>query len=379
MRTALAAALCLLAAAASAQDAAVRQPAEAATAPPGDLAEDARLFAAAVQTGDPEAAAALFDAEGYFERALADLDPAYAEGVRRGAEGAVSFPEQVAAEVAAGGSYAFLRLAERGGEPRARFRFVDAGGGLNYHDVLLVRGADGVGRFRDVYTFTGGEDLSRSVRRLLGGYTGASGGPPGPRGLRIAELTAAAQRGDHWTVVETYPRIEPRDEDAKPLLVLYLTAAAAVSPADYTKALELFQRDFAGDPTADLVLIDRHYLRGDFDGVLAAVDRLDAGVGGDPYLDLYRARAHLDAGRLDEAQAAADQLAASLPDVADVLFLRLDVAVVRGDYAAVTALMLRLEREFAFEFAPEVLKRDPLWAGFVASPQYKVWAAERRR
>ena len=384
MRPALALALCLAAVAASAQGDAVRQAraSDVEGALGGDaLAEAAREFEAAVAAGDPDSLAAHYDLDGYLDRVLDGFDAAFAEGARRGARRADSFPQQLAGVVAWGGSYRFLRVVQREGEARARFRLVDGGGGVSYHDLLLRRAPDGAVRFVDAYNFLGGEDVSQTSRRILAGFEEAADGtaPPSERPARVAALAAAAQRGDHWAVVEAYPRIEDRAVDRKPLLVLYLLAAAQTSPVDYDKALALFQRDYADDPAADLVLIDRHALRGDMAAVLGAVDRLDAAVGGDPYLDALRVQALLAMGRTDEAQAAADRFADALPDLNDGLFLQIDVALAREDYRAAVAAMLRLQREFEIEFYPEDLKRDPLWAGFVASPQYKVWAAERRR
>lgn len=354
----------------------------AGSAQPTDgLADAARLYERLVTDLDGEGLTDLYDADAFLERVVEglDLDPDFRSGFLREARHAASFPHAVLDAVAEGGTYQFLRLVDRDGEARARFRLVAAGGGLNYHDVLFTDAGDGPVRVVDAYNYLGGEDVSQTVRRVLAGSMGADGGtgPQDERARQVAAFASAAERRDYAAMVRTYPRIEVHEADHKPLLVLYLLAAAETSDAAYGKALDLFQHAFTGDPTADLVLMERHYLRGDLDAVLAALDRVDAAVGGDPYLDTFRVPVHLGAGRTAEAERAADRLLETLPDLVDGLFLRLDVALAQEDFAAATDLMLRLRREFEVEFYPEDLKREPLWEGFVASPQYKVWSRAR--
>lgn len=353
----------------------------AAQPAPDPLAAAAQEFATVIAAEDVEALDAWWDGDAFLDRVLADmaLEPAFEAGVRSEIARRGPFHPLIAEAVANGGSYHFLRLVERDGETRARFRLLSPDGGLNYTDLVLEARPGGGGRLVDGYGFLGGEDVSQSLRRVLLGMLGGADGTTEPSGRArlIGEFAQALGRGDWWTVLDLYPRIPPRDLDRKPLLIAYLQAASNADPALYRKGLEQFARAYAGDPDAALVLIDHYVLRGDVEATLEAIDTLDEGVGGDPYLDQLRATVLLGAGRLPEARAAADRLAESLPNLTEAQFPRVDVALAEGDFAAVAEGLLRLEREHGAWFDPAAVKADPLWAGFAASPYYKRWATAR--
>lgn len=359
-------ALLLLGAAASAQ-----------TAASEPLAEAAEALAARIEAGDLEALAEQWNADAFALRVVAGLDagPALVEDVRVGIRQATPFYVGVAEAVSLGATYRFLHLAERDGAQRARFRFIDADGGLNYHDLLFERDARGAYRLVDGYDFMQGEDISRSVQRvMLGMLDGATESEWSARAENIRALGQAAQQGDWETALAAYPRITPRPEDQKPLLLLYLRVAIQADPVAYRKGLEQFARSYADDPDAALVLIDHYALRGDTEAALAAVD---VGVGGDPYLDDIRVTLLQNAGRWDDARVAADRLAEALPDLAEAQFPRLDMALADGHFDVVAEGLLRLERDHGIWFDPAVIKADPTWAGFVASPSFKRWQAAR--
>lgn len=347
---------------------------------PDDLAEAVATYADLIVAGDGEATGAFWDPEAYAERVLAGIELSQADvaGVRLGARRLTLGEEFIQADAA--GSFRLLRLAERGGEPRARFRMVDAEGGVKYLDLLFQPDEDGAYRLVDAYDFMQAEDLSDSARRILRGLTGSmvqGSGQATGRDRLVVELTQALQREDWQTVVDLYPRIPPREEDRKTLLIFYLQAASMVDFGQYRKALDLFERDFRDDPDAALVLIDHHVLQGDTEAALASIDLLDAGVGGDPFLDYVRANVLLGAGRTNEASGAADRLAEALPDMARAHYPRLDIALAVGDYATLVEGLLHLERDFDHWFDPVMLKNDPAWAGFVASPAFKRWLTAR--
>lgn len=369
MRLAYVVLACLVTTAAGAQDAALREAAES--------------YELLVASGDADSLAARFDRDAFVDRIVEGLnvDVDVLTDLRRGLAQAAPIYAPIAEAVEVGGSYQLLRLVDYEGEPRARFRLIAPDGGLNYHDLLFLQGPGHEYRLVDMYGFLGGEDVTLTSRRALQGLLGAEfgQGPAADYGRHLSELMAAAQRGDAASVVDLYPRIAVRDGDRKPLLILYLLAAAETSASDYQKALALFERDFAGDPTADLVLIDHYFLRGDMEATLDAIDRLDAGVGGDPYLDLHRTTALLELGRLADASVTAGRLAERVPDLEAAHWPRLNVALEDGDHPAALDAMRVLEDRFGVEFLPDLMKREPVWSGFVASPQYKQWAASQVR
>lgn len=342
------------------------------------LTEAARTVEGLIADGEEDAMRARWDLDGFSRRVGDGLDLPF-DDVRRGVQQSDPFHRAIVEAVGLGASYRFLRVVERDGDHRARFRLIDPEGGVDYHDLLLVPDATGTYRLVDAYVFMNGEDISRTVQRVSQGLIDVQrpSERPSPRARHVREFSRAIQRGDLVRALEVYPRISPASVDRKPLLMLYLRLASGLDLDQYRKGLEHFAREYATDPGAALVLVDYHTLRGDIEAALASVDTLDAELGGDPFLDDLRISLYLIDGRTAEATEAADRLARSLPDLAEAQYPRLDLALTRGDFETVADGLLMLEREHGAWFDPAALKEDPGWESFVASAAYKRWVRER--
>ncbi|MEM1117959.1 MAG: hypothetical protein AAF845_16230 [Bacteroidota bacterium] len=346
---------------------------------PDALTEAVDAYAAAILAGDTETLDGYWSAEGYADRILDGFTlPSYeVRAIHLGARQVELGTQFAVAE--ARGSFRFLRFALRDGEPRARFRLIGEDGSLKYLDLLFRADADGAYRLVDAYDYVQGQDLTMVARRILETTyeAGTQMRSDAERTARILDLSRAIRVGDWFSVVDLYPQITPREEDRKTLLMLYLQAASFVAPAQYRKALEQFAQEYSDDPDAALVLVDHHFLEGDLEATLAAINTLDASVGGDPFTDQLRANVYVAADRLGDARAAAERLSEALPELEEAVYPLTDIALAQGDFETVAACLTRLEREFGVVFEPLVLKNNPTWAGFTASAAYKRWLTAR--
>jgi hypothetical protein len=129
----------------------------------------ARSMEATVMQGDLKAFDRLVDWNALMNRATDSLgfSPQHRAGFHRGVLDSVTsdtgFAAQMAGHVARGGSYKFLRVRERGGQPTVLLRLV-SDAGLNYHEWLLTKAGGNV-LASDVYIYIAGELLSDTLRR----------------------------------------------------------------------------------------------------------------------------------------------------------------------------------------------------------------------
>ncbi len=214
--------------------------------------------------------------------------------------------------VGAGGHIKLLRVNEMDGGPRALYRLA-GDEGLNYHDVVLALTDRGRVAVVDAYVYDTGEMMSAALRRML---------------------------------------------------VQQLGLDAAVSPRD-------------PDPVgADLVALEELIGRRKWDEAIETIGRIGKVVGKDAYLDTLRAYFLCERGTYERAAESADRSIQGDPMLEEARLIRLRVAMVQHDFAAVAASLTVLERDFGWDL--DDLGAAPAYGLFVRSPSYKRWMSTRR-
>jgi tetratricopeptide (TPR) repeat protein len=289
---------------------------------------------------------------------------------------------QVHKELESEGTYKLLRVRTVDGRPRALFRLISSETGTNYHDFLLTRRPDGAVRIEDIYIVGTGEQLSQSMRRLLVPLVAEMN-----RGL-LADL-----RGADKTFLNNGPKLQSfrtavRDDRAKEaiaiyqsfpaelrehkvIVLLYMKAAMKAGNDEYLTALETFRRLFPTDPAVDLLSIDYFILKKQYDDALKGVERAYKAVGGDPSLRAIEANILAEAGRFKAARAAAERGIAEEPDLAEIYWSRLSVALKEKNHADTLAWLKKIVEKCRVEIG-NLTKADD-YAAFVKSPQHAEW------
>jgi len=279
------------------------------------------------------------------------------------------------------GTYVFLRMLP-GEPPRALFRFA-GDDGLNYHELHLRERSDGRISIVDVFAYNTGEMLSETMRRPYVATASDQNRSLVSRLLRpeaayvealprIEALIRLQQTGKPKKALAIY-RSLPEEVRLQPeILALYLEIAFDVDDATYLKALAVYSEAHPDSPALDLLMIDFHLLRGEYEQCLARIDALDRRVLMDPYLDLYRGNVLLDAGRKKEARAKYEAAIERDPRLEyEAWWFLLGLAVLEEDHAATLELLLALESDYGVEMLD--LESVEEYAKFVASPEYQRW------
>ena len=137
--------------------------------------EEAKQFAGklekALSGGSFAEANALIDWDTLFDFAsdTAEGSAQFRTGFIKGAKNGIQSPTllmgQIASQLAQGGTYKFLHCHEQDGQLRVLFRLITTEGGLNYHDMVVLKYPDGV-RAADIYVAASGELLSKTMRQM---------------------------------------------------------------------------------------------------------------------------------------------------------------------------------------------------------------------
>ncbi len=177
---------------------------------------------ACIKQGNLKAFDRLIDWNAILNKATDSLGfpPQHRAGFHRGVMDSVTsekgFAAQIAQHAAAGGSYKFLRVRERGGQPSVLFRMV-SDAGLNYHEWLLAKSGTSV-LASDIYIYISGELLSETFRRSALPLANEASRSFVER-LTVAEseyvknidqlatMVDQMQQGRHAEVLETYARL----------------------------------------------------------------------------------------------------------------------------------------------------------------------------
>lgn len=289
---------------------------------------------------------------------------------------------QIADSAANGGSYHFLRLCTKADQKRAVFRLLTSESGVNYHELVLGRLPDGEVRIVDIYVYMAGEPFSTTIRRnfvpvaaeaskgILAKLTQAENDYVKHLDV-IVRMARAQQSGRYQEVLDLYAGLPPSLKKEKNFLMMRLLAASKVDKSVYRRTLDTFAVHFPGDPSLDLLLIDKYSLAHEYDKALACIDRLDAALDGDPYLDFLRANVKL----AQDDQEAARQFATRAIETDETLvkayWVLVAMSLERKDFDETNRLFGLMEEKCGVQFAD--LAQLPTYAEYAKSPQYREW------
>lgn len=311
----------------------------------------------------------------------------FVQGFKQSLRGESSLESQIIKAVASGGSYRFLRVHDVEGQRRALFRLTAVGGeGLNYQDLVLLRGPSGQIKVVDLYLYLTGEMMSQGVRRYfamalepdnvwqrLSGRSSLS-----KRDERaLMQVTAAVKTGNPRQVLAAIDRLPDEMKKDKTFLMLRVQTAQKLGDAEYMAAIEAFRRHHPTEPCLDMILMDWHVMRNEWDKAEACIQRLDQAVGGDPYLKVIRAFARMGADDVAGARRLAEEALAADADLADAHLVLVLVATVDGNADEVRRRLTTMDEKFQIDW--ERMRPKEAFTNLMKTPAFVDWYRSRRR
>lgn len=186
------------------------------------------------------------------------------------------------------GSYEFVKQYEKNKVQHLIFRLF-GDDGLNYHDYELIKQRNSV-YIADVFVYTTGEELSKSMADIGTSFEGASPSHASNEkaATNIQTIKLLMAKGEFEQAKKVFERLPENIKKQKLFQVLKLQIYVQLSDEKYEEALTGFENLYASQPNMYLALLDLYYTRQEYDKALKAIDKIDTMINKDPFLDYYR-------------------------------------------------------------------------------------------
>ncbi len=297
---------------------------------------------------------------------------------------------QVAEAIKGQGVFRLVRVYKAEREWHAIFRLVSESGILNYHDyeVRAARVDGGLSpRVVDVYVYSSGETLSRSLQRMyIAMYVGDTreraknflsvDGIYGERLMQLQTVAMMVGQGHYPSALKIHLEQPAELQKEKFMLKQRLLMARHVGREEYLAALTEFKAYFPQDPAWVLVEMLRFQAEKDYSSFGAVIDVMKRTVGDDPYLVYLQGDSMYRLGKKKEGLA---MLVASIqmdPLLKPAYWRLLDLHIERQEYSQATRLLETIRDHLGVEITN--LEGDAKYKGFVSSPDYVAWKAQKK-
>lgn len=347
----------------------------------------AMQLASATSSGNSGAAAEVILSDRILDRVVAGLQLTGKEATdfRRGMASNNPIKNtlvQLAAAVAAGGSYDLVRTAVRGDEMHAVFRLLDKNHSLNYHDFRLVLDG-GKAKADRIFVAATGEAFADTLISIAGptirsqqSLTGRMSGEAAQKLKDLeqqSQMMLAARAGDAAKAMQIYDALPAELKDMKSVQLARVIAAQAQPEKQYMAAMADYANRFPNDPSLALMSFDRSVLKEDVAGVKKCMAALDKWTGGDDYLRLLSASVVSQWGAFDYAKELYMSADPAKVGTAIAHDYKLSSALRCKDYAVVVRELRILRTEYQLDFD---LEAQPDFSEFIKSPEYSEWKSE---
>ena len=122
--------------------------------------------------------------------------------------------------------------------------------------------------------------------------------------------------------------------------------------------------------------IDGYLIAKEYDNSLACIDRIDKSTGGDPALNVMRASVRIEQKKYDAARELCEKALAAEPDLFSAHWTVVVIALAEKKFEETAERLTEIENLFEVEFTE--LEKEPIYAEFVKSPEYKRWQEQRK-
>ena len=328
------------------------------------IQEFALLIEDSMYEGDSKSYLSRFDFERFMDFVTYSQNPEldnqrFAAGFRTGmGEGIKSLPEKISQTTANGGYYDYINYSydEDAKTYTVLFRLFSDQEGLNYHKYQLAKFNEKI-HFEDIYVYATGEKLSETSRKLFFASLPKNilqkiiHREDAPDMEHLINASTHIKSGQYTMAFDNLKKVEGRLKNERIFHVLKITTAAQLSDEEYIQALTEMKNTFGNDPTMNLLSIDYHFLKGEYDKAMESVDNLEASTG-DNFLDFYRGNIYQYKGDHENAIAFYDKVIENYPDYYNASLNQLVSYSYIGKFDECVTILEKLTSE---DFFPEDL------------------------
>ncbi|MGD9746391.1 MAG: hypothetical protein AB7I98_06270 [Verrucomicrobiales bacterium] len=291
------------------------------------------------------------------------------------------------------GNFTCLRARERDGVPVLLMRGFPPDGGVNYLDLVVRRDGDSF-KVMDIFNYMFGSYVTSEARQamasmlndtsLLSRALGIPSESTKEQLLAIQKVTNRVKEGAFDEAVAAYHALPEKSRHMRVTFIAYLQSLQMLQgkpeniryEAEYLEALEAAP-GILKDATTELLGLDVHIIKKNWQGVYAALAKVAEVVGGDPFLHVLKGNVQILEGDLDGAAESVAAAEAEEPDLLALVDLRLAVCCGREDFPGVVKELRGLKERFGSVLLAKDLT-EPQFEAFLRSPEYQSWEAENQ-
>ena len=235
------------------------------------------------------------------------------------------------------GHYRLVKMLQQNGKHIARFRLYTQEGGINYHDLILIKKDDQV-KVADAFIFLSGQSIAESLAQETK-FLHSGGGKINEHKLYYMELKEdmmkKRNKGDAEGVMAVFDAMPAAVQAWKTTMLPAIQASRVLGDtARETKLMQQY-RTFHHTATDRCLLNLEYYIQRDMtDSSLAMVNQLDSLAGKDPALDFHRAILALNSGDRDKCKALLEKLYPTKSSFGDVALYLAGLKWVDGEVEA---------------------------------------------
>jgi tetratricopeptide (TPR) repeat protein len=200
--------------------------------------------------------------------------------------------KKITGEIAGDGTYEFVKIISIKEKKYVLFR-LQGTNGINYHQIELCKVADKV-KISDIYIFLTGEFLTETIQNLFntiagdGNYSKKDERDLEEFSVKIKELKSHIEDEEYDKAKKLYDALPAKLKSNSTVLLYGVFIAQGKDSVAYEAAMNAYKKSKPNAFNLDLLMIDGLFLKKDYKGALAAINRLDAYINKDPFLDYYR-------------------------------------------------------------------------------------------
>jgi len=350
----------------------------------------------AIRSGDRERALQAFSMEVLSHRVVAGLPVAddvkvSLREVLHSRAHTSAIVEGMVAEVRNGGQFKLLRIRPADGRHRATFRIIHANFNTMYLDVVFARFSSGRVGVEDVILLSQGDRFNDLLRFDI--LPSAILREPNLRDQlstndrlvvdnieKAIELYRAYQAKRWRETIAIYNTLPTGVQEQKPFLSRYTLACIRAGRSEQVAALDNIRQRFPGDPAIPFLVYDYHFYRHEYEAALQALAGVRAAFGEDPVIDALESHVLFKTGQTKKAKSVAERAVKADPELKVSYSVRLLMALDLQDHADALEWMKRMVEKTGHDFGN--IRRNPTWAAFVESPEFRqflAWRATRQK
>ena len=273
----------------------------------------------------------------------------------------------------------FLRLIRRDGPAgtvHSLFRLDFGDEGVQYWEFILQQHQDSDSiRIIDWFSYATGMTKSAELSRVSALFLSAISGVDRDRfmGTPVYRFFHAYRERQFIAVVLEYHNLPEELKNDRLLLAYRLEAAAAINDNEYRRALDDIARYHGEDPRFQFVLVDYHYLQGQYTQAEKALKIFDDYIGGDAPVSVLHASLAYAQGDLPRAIRYCRRAIEQDRGYEQAYLALLDILVAARRYQDAVLVLSILQERFFYRFDGSELVQLQGYTDFVNSPAFRNW------